>query len=97
LWVGCSRPASGVTGDLRYVGGPTGGPYGLESGRLVAYSEDGQGAGSVDFAEGERFRLALAPGTYRLVFMSGDASCPERSVTVSPNTFETVSVRCGVM
>jgi hypothetical protein len=94
----CSQAApSGIEGDLQYVGGPTGGPYGPESGSVVAYSDSGDEAGSVDFGEGERFRLSLTPGTYRLVYESGDAGCPEKTVTVEEGTFVDASVECDVI
>jgi hypothetical protein len=93
---GCTRNQSGIEGDLQYVGGPTGGPYGPEPGHAVAYSAEGSEAGSVDFAVGEGFRLSLQPGTYRIVFSSGDAHCPEQTVTVRANSYEPVSERCDV-
>jgi hypothetical protein len=92
----CGSPHSGVRGDLRYLGGPTIGPH-PAPGHVVVYSADGSEAASADFDEGKTFDISLEPGTYRLVFTSGDAQCPDKSVTVAPDTFETVRELCDVI
>jgi len=96
--IACASQASGVTGELRYVGGPAPGnsPH-LEPGRVVAYAEDGREAGTVDFQEGEGFTLTLPPGTYTIVPSSGDAGCPTSTVTVVEGEFATVHIECSVM
>jgi hypothetical protein len=96
--IACTSPASGVTGELRYVGGPAPGnsPH-LEPGRVVAYAENGREAGTVDFQEGEGFSLTLPPGTYTIVPSSGDAGCQTSTVTVVEGEYTTVHVECSVM
>jgi hypothetical protein len=99
LVVACTKgPTSGVRGDLTYVGGPN--PSALfgvpQPGRVVAYGQDGVEADSADFRPGEGFTLSLAPGTYRLAATSGDADCRPKTITVVPDTYETVRVRCSV-
>ena len=93
---GCTSPNSGIRGDLRYVGGPTIGPH-PAPGHVIAYSADGSEAATADFGEGKSFDISLEPGTYRLVFTSGDAQCPDKTVTVGPDTFEIVRELCDVI
>ena len=98
LAVACSTPSSGIRGDLRYVGGPApGNSKHLEAGRVVAYDVDGGEAGSAAFAEGYGFELPLAPGTYVLIPTSGDAACPDQTITIAADRYETVHFKCGVM
>ena len=94
-----TAPSSGVKGDLSYVGGPPlVSPIArhLEPGDVVAIAEDGTQAGEILFPEGQVFWLSLPPGEYQLVATSGDAQCPDSRVTVSPNSYETVHIRCDV-
>jgi hypothetical protein len=95
-FAGCASPNSGVRGDLRYVGGPTIGPR-PAPGHVTAYSADGSEAASAEFGEGKTFEIPLEAGTYRLVFASGSAQCPDQSVTVAPDTFEAVRELCDVI
>jgi hypothetical protein len=93
--------SSGVKGDLSYVGGPSvvsPAARHLEPGGVVAFADDGTQAGAIHFSEGQGLSLSLPPGEYRLVATSGDARCPDGiKVTVSPNRFETVHIRCDVV
>ncbi len=93
---GCASPNSGVRGDLRYLGGPTIGPH-PAPGHVIAYGADGSEAATADFGEGKTFEISLEAGTYRLVFTSGSAQCPDRFVTVAPDTFEEVRELCDVI
>jgi hypothetical protein len=92
--------SSGVKGDLSYVGGPlvvSPTARHLEPGDVVAFAQDGTQAGAIHFPEGQGFSLSLPPGEYGLVATSGDARCPDRlRVTVSPNSYEAVHIRCDV-
>ncbi len=91
--------STGVKGDLTYVGGPalsSPASLQLEGGSVLAYTQDGSERGATEFPEGQGFVLPLAPGTYRLVAISGDASCPSRSVTVESDRYEAVRIRCDI-
>jgi hypothetical protein len=63
---------------------------------VIAYDEGGGEAASADFVEGQGFTLSLAPGTYRVVGVSGEAVCSSKTVTVEADTLETIRFRCGV-
>jgi hypothetical protein len=72
--------------------------YGFESGRVVAYAvESGDESGSTDFGEGERLHLPLEPGTYRLIFTSGDAYCEPETVRVEEGLFFDASITCSII
>jgi hypothetical protein len=96
---GGGQPSSGVSGDLVYIGGPAASaatsPH-LEPGSVTALTPDGVNRAGSTFSEGEGFTLYLDPGTYRLVSKSGDAKCPEATVTVVADRFETIRIRCSV-
>ena len=87
----CSaNDASGVRGDLVYVGGP---PPGFG---LVTASRTGKGHGlrvtggrvaSVSFEEGHGFSIALPPGKYRIAAESGDAICRDQHVAVNQDMY----------
>ncbi len=93
--------SSGVKGDLSFVGGPlVASPTArlLRPGDVVAFAEDGTEAGAIHFSEGQGFSLSLPPGRYRLVATSGDARCPDGiKVTVLPNDYKIVRIRCDVV
>jgi hypothetical protein len=59
----------------------------MQDGRRVALSY---------FHEGQSYLLRLSPGTYRLVAKSGDAACPDSTVTIVARRFQTVDIRCSV-
>jgi hypothetical protein len=88
---------SGIKGQVTYVGGPAQqASHHLESGTASAYTQDGRRVAISHWPEGQGYLLRLSPGTYRLVATSGDAMCPEITVTVIANQFETVPIRCSV-
>jgi hypothetical protein len=94
---GLVPPMSGVRGDLTYVGGLSRSTsHHREPGVVSAYTQDGQRVALSYFHEGQGYLLRLSPGIYRLVAKSGDAACPDSTVTVVTHRFETIDIRCSV-
>jgi len=94
-----AKPASGVRGDLVYVGGPAPGVNRnhLAPGEVVVWTQTVDRVASVSWGEGEGFQLPLDPGTYELVPWSGDARCESREVSVSAADYVSVHFRCSVL
>jgi hypothetical protein len=94
-----SNAASGVRGDLVYVGGPPRGsdsPPPLELGKVTVYDSTGGRVASVSFEEGRGFSIALPPGQYRVVAESGDAICRDQQVAVDQDTYSVIRFSCDV-
>ena len=100
LVVSCSaNAASGVRGDLVYVGGPPPGSDSsprLEPGRVTVYDATGDQMASVSFEEGHRFSIALPPGRYRIAAESGDAICRDQHVAVNQDMYSVIRFACDV-
>jgi hypothetical protein len=100
LVASCSaNAASGVEGDLVFVGGPPPGsdsPPRLEPGRVTVYDSAGGQVASVSFEEGHGFSIALPPGQYRVVAESGDAICRDRHVAVNQDMYSVIHFSCDV-
>lgn len=95
-----SRGASGIEGDLTYVGGPPPPPSFSpirRPGTVRVYTMAGKLKATVAFQEGEGFRVVLPPGTYRVVGRSGAGSCPRVTAHVEPSSFAHVPLRCSVI
>jgi hypothetical protein len=99
LVASCSaNAASGVQGDLVYVGGPLGSdsPPRLEPGRVTVYDATGGQVASVSFEEGHGFSIALPPGQYRVAAESGDAICRDKHVAVNQDMYSVIRFSCDV-
>ena len=100
LVASCSADsASGVEGDLVYVGGPPPGsdsPPHLEPGRVTVYDATGGQVASVSFEEGHGFSIALPPGQYRVAAESGDAICRDQQVAVNQDMYSVIRFSCDV-
>jgi hypothetical protein len=93
-----SNAASGVRGDVVYVGGPPGSdsPPALEPGRVTVYDATGGRVASVSFEEGHRFSIASRPGRYTVVAESGDAICRDQDVAVNQDMYSVIRFSCDV-
>jgi hypothetical protein len=90
--------ATGIRGDLVYVGGPYPGvSHHREPGRVTVFNSSGNEVDSETWGESGRFLIILPAGTYRLVSESGDARCPDKEVEVEPNSISVIHLTCEVM
>jgi hypothetical protein len=98
-WLAPSAPSSGVKGSVVYVGGPPDVtvPRSAGPGEVRVYATDGALVGDAHLPDSlTGFFIPVEPGDYRLVVTSGDARCPDQSVTITADRYETVRVRCDV-
>ena len=99
---GCSsKPGATAVLDvgIRYAGGPGGpgapSPAPLQPGSITV-TVGGKAVAAGTSTEGNRARLTVAPGTYQVVAVSGDAGCAPQSAVATAATTTEVTVICDV-
>lgn len=94
-----SRSSAVLDVGIRYAGGPAapGGPGSapLRPGSITV-TVSGKAVAAGTSTEGNRARLTVAPGTYQVVAVSGDAGCAPQSVVATAATTTEVTVICDV-
>jgi hypothetical protein len=88
-------PAGTVAGQIDLSGGPAPGHVPAVAG-TVTLSRGGRVYARAALGDGERFRFALPPGTYRVHSRDGDARCPDTTATVEAGRTLDLRVWCEV-
>jgi hypothetical protein len=92
---GCGSGASGATGTLDVVGGPSEHVSGGEAATLIV-SGSGEAATRVPVMGGTAIRIALPPGSYSIAGEYGNAGCSTARIEITIGAWVSFQVLCHI-